>query len=453
MDTLWELAKEVFSGELDLLFAAVALEWIDDAEIPPLVGAGVVRSDSRSSLSLRMEATNLTYGINWPWPRLKAGEEIPKECFVRAVMKDHNGDIWNSSPFPLDINAIYILPQLRDGQPLSSFTRTTHVARNDDSSIRMILRKPPGLIFPRSTSFENKSLDGWSEWGFRRDHEVLTVLNAKLRVRALDEKWIEIRGSGNEPFGEAWVKSLSEALAFVSSYRCDPPAFEIVSDGRNSLTLWHGPFDHFYTRLLGPAGFLDGRSTSAYWGYFARLAEYLLKHPENAEHLAVQFRLIREGSGSSLQTAGLTMAVAIESIAERLVPRSLGEPFPADVMSAVRLAIDSVKMAKRERERVQGTLSSLDHVRVLDRLRGWAKLSNCPMSLITDWRHLRNDAAHGADLQGGPKSWERYMSSMELLYRLVGWAIDYSGPIVAASIPGYPPTEIGSPTATAAGRN
>jgi len=452
MDELWTLAKDLVEGELEFLFPSMTLEWVESVETTPLLGVGVLRSDKNSALYLRMEPTNLSYGIKWPWPDSKSGERYPAERYVCAVSTDHNGAIWRSSKFPLEGNAIRISFQLRDKQSLASVTKNHSSPEREESTIRLIMRRPPGLRFIRPTSFETKSSDGSYEKGFKRDHEVLTIAGAALRVRLLDENWIEIRGSSKTPFSEAWVKALATSLEFVSGYRCDPPAFEIVSGGQASLTFWHGPFSHFKTNLLGPAGFLDSRSTNCFWRYTERLAEYLLLHPEHADRMAVQFRLIREGSNSALQTAALAITVAIESLADMIIPESKAERFPEDVLASVRTAVAGVTMTSKERDRVSGTVSLLSDVRAADRLFAWSKLADCPESLVKDWRRLRNDAAHGEDLEADLKSWDRYLASMELLYRLVGWAIGYSGHIVAASVYGHPPLEIGgSPKSVAEG--
>lgn len=89
------------------------------------------------------------------------------------------------------------------------------------------------------------------------------------------------------------------------------------------------------------------------------------------------------------------------------------------------------------RSRAISLIANMRMVRAADRLYAWARDQNIDHSLVDRWKALRNTRAHGAAMSEDQTLFDRYFAAVELLYRMVAWAISFDKPILRTSARGW----------------
>lgn len=163
---------------------------------------------------------------------------------------------------------------------------------------------------------------------------------------------------------------------------------------------------------------------------------YIDKQQIEPNPLLDELEGIRRGSQGSLQTACLTLAVGIESIAKLLLD---GEFSPLVSRPSIEPLLKHLELWQGDvvlKGRARGALARLSDIRAADLMHAWAEKTGVSKELIDAWKKLRDPKAHGdrVTLESG---WIRYCSAVELLYRMIAYAVGYDGVVLKTSQPGW----------------
>jgi hypothetical protein len=231
------------------------------------------------------------------------------------------------------------------------------------------------------------------------------------------------------------------ALEFATAQTIPPALITRAYNAREDLTLFSGPFWRCSSSMPGPIRLDAPDAPRSFW----RLVELFFNYLENRAELSQlegdplleELLGLRRGAEGSFQTACLTLAVGIESIAKLL---SKGEPttkLAPEILSSLMAHIERWSGEDRIKERVKGSVASLADLTAADLLYAWTKRTGNPPDLVDSWRKIRNPKAHGRKLNQGQVGHDLYYCAIELMYRVVASAIGYDGPIMLTSLRGW----------------
>lgn len=201
------------------------------------------------------------------------------------------------------------------------------------------------------------------------------------------------------------------------------------------MCIFSGPFSYprsYLTRPVPPS------ETGDFWVLIQKFIEWLTSIDYSvAENLFDELQGIRNGSMGSIRTAALTLATAVESLADLLLDSIEVE---RDCSDKVDLLLKHVKGWNEDdsvRHRANSMLSSLKQVRPVDRLHQFAQISDTSTELVDARKKLRDMVAHGRASNSHQQFLDRYFSSTELLYRILAFVIDYQGSLCATAKRGW----------------
>ena len=97
---------------------------------------------------------------------------------------------------------------------------------------------------------------------------------------------------------------------------------------REDLSLHSGPFWRYASMMNSPAPFTDVQGAQDFWRLIQLFFLYVEKQQIEPNPLLDELEGIRRGSQGSLQTACLTLAVGIESIAKLLLHEEFSPVIP-----------------------------------------------------------------------------------------------------------------------------
>lgn len=150
---------------------------------------------------------------------------------------------------------------------------------------------------------------------------------------------------------------------------------------------------------------------------------------------------------ASLDAIALLICVAIESVVQHEF-KEFGKPNPSMLanLQVIQSTIKDLDIAEAAKTRTMGSLSGWKDSRITDKLfdlRERGKVSNDD---ITNWKSLRNKAAHG-NLHGSNKSYQELLDGVykasTFLHKLVFLAIGYKGKFTDYSVHGWPEKDFG----------
>jgi len=217
-------------------------------------------------------------------------------------------------------------------------------------------------------------------------------------------------------------------------------------NARTDIGIFSGPFSHPRSFLPRPVPPTDEQN---FWVLIQKFFEWARSvDVAAASGVFEELSGIRNGSTGSIRTAALTLATALESLAEALLPCSEANTESA---GSVELLLGHVRKWEGDptiRQRAESMLGSLKRVRPVDRLHGFANNRSIAAELVNAWKRLRDMAAHGRAPDASQVLYDRYFSTAELLYRILAFAIGYEGSICATATRGWKLDEWGFPAAT-----
>lgn len=150
---------------------------------------------------------------------------------------------------------------------------------------------------------------------------------------------------------------------------------------------------------------------------------------------------------ASLDAIALLICVAIESVVQHEF-KEFGQPNPAMLadLQVIQSAIKDLDIAEAAKNRAQGSLGGWKGSRITDKLFDLRDRGKVSDDDITNWKNLRNKAAHG-NLHDSNKSYQELLDGVykasTFLHKLVFLAIGYKGKFTDYSAHGWPENDFG----------
>jgi len=439
MDQEMELAKAIKGGTLELICPEMELLVCPSYHESALKGSGLIRSDDMGRLYFRMISPFSARGTRHRslFGSKPIGELYAPEDHVMLRASDENGDEWRSNPLRIDLSKQIPVSGYHVRSNVFSISRSRERKETDRSSVRILIPGVPELPFDMFTE-DRRSVAG-REIGSSSslDRHEHTIGAATVIFRRGEDGFLSMSAFQDEPFLPTWPGLMCHALGFAVAQTMFPVVIGREFKDREDLSLHSGPFWRYSSLMHSPVPFTDLQGRRDFWRLVQLFFSYVEKQQIEPNPLLDELEGVRRGSQGSLQTACLTLAVGIESVAKLLLHDEFSPLVSRPSIEPLMKLLDSWQGDVALKERARGALSRLMDVGAADLMYAWAeKAGAADKELVDAWKKLRHPRAHGERLTQ-ESGWIRYCSAVELLHRLVAYAVGYDGPILRTSQPGW----------------
>lgn len=285
--------------------------------------------------------------------------------------------------------------------------------------------------------------------GSTTDRAQFEAANTKFSVLRSEED-VTITADSETELDVAFHVRIDEALKFLTA-RPVQWRMLIRHHGDNGcLEIAVPPAKSTATRLDPPISrgnhgwFEDG------WPLFSRYLEYVLnnaQHPSYWSHCSYHLHNACEASANSIDAWAVGISVAVEGIANRVIPPK-NEAESSKLADLRRWLLDLVcenEEYKPHFRRLDGLLGSLKSLRVQDRLMPLAQSGHITEEYLKAWTRLRNRHVHPRDIdlkemQTGDvqRLFDLINKVTVLMYQVVFYLIGYNGRFTDYGTHGYP---------------
>lgn len=440
-----KLAKDVVNGELELLCPEMQLLSCPNYDTALFAGTGLIRSRSGGRLLFEIVGR---YDQGFP-PLAKLSSpihgQIPEpdnHVMLRAV--DALGREWRSN---------WVMPKtFPSGNrsniwsvscALESLMHFETRPSSDMSEGRLYIKMPRALPFDQATHTTKMVGEDLHQQGWSLDHHVCTINSAQVEFRQHESHWLTVRTRQSTPVMPNWAGLMCQTLSFATAETVRPVVAVREFNTRKDMGIFSGPFSYprsYLTRPVPPS------ETKGFWVLIQKFIEWVTSVSFSvAEDLFDELQGIRNGSMGSIRTAALTLATAVESLADLLLDSIEVERDCSDKVDLLLKHVRGWNGDDSVRHRATSMLGSLKQVRPVDRLHQFAQISDTSTELVDAWKKLRDMVAHGRASNSHQQFLDRYFSSTELLYRILAFVIGYQGSLCATAKRGWGLDEWGFP--------
>jgi hypothetical protein len=438
MDQEMELAKAIKEGTLELICPEMELLVCPSYHESALKGTGVIRSNDLGRIYFRMISPFSVGGTRHRslFGSKLVGELYAPEDYVMLRAVDEYGREWRSNQLRVDLTRQIPDPNYHIRSYLSSIVFSHERKTIDQSLVRILIPGVPELPFDGITQ-ERRIVDG-RDIGFsssvnRHEHR---IGDATVIFRREDDAFVSVSAFQDEALMPTWPGLICNALGFATAQTISPAVVAREFKDRKNLSLHSGPFWRYSSVLHSPVPFTDRRGTADFWRLVELFFAYIEKQQIESKPLLDELDSIRRGAQGFFQTACLTLAVGIESIARLLLKDGFSPLISRPSIQPLLEHIDSWQGDVALKGRAKGALSRLTNIGAADLMYEWAKKTGTNEDMVDSWKKLRHPKAHGEKLTE-ESGWTLYCGVAELLYRMVAYAVGYSGPILETSQPGW----------------
>lgn len=438
MDEELKLARAIKGGSLELICPEMELLVCPAYHEIALSGTGVIRSDDLGRLYFRMVSPfspastrhKSLFGSRPP------GELYAPEDYVMLRALDEYGDEWRSSPLRIDLSKQIPVSGYHVWSHVVSISRSRERKEANHSAVRILIPGAPELPFDMVTE-ERRSVDGRDiGFSFSTDHHKHSIDAATVIFRREEDGFLSVSAFQEGVFLPTWPGLMCHALGFAAAQTMAPVVIAREFRDREDLSLQSGPYWRYSSMMHSPVPFTDLQGRRDFWRLVQLLFVYVDKQQIDPNPLLDELEGVRRGSQGSLQTACLTLAVGIESIAKLLLDDEFSPLVSRPSIEPLFEHLDSWQGDAVLKERARGSLSRLGDIRAADLMYAWAKKTGVSKELVDAWKKLRDPKAHG-DRVTRESGWVRYCSAVELLHRMIAYAVGYDGLILKTSQPGW----------------
>ncbi len=438
MDHELDLARAIKGGTLELICPEMELLVGPAHHESALRGTGIIRSDDLGRLYFRMISPfsptaprhNSLFGSK-PVGELYA----PEDCAIlRAV--DENGSEWRSNQLRIGLANQIPIPNYHVEHTLLSIVNSQERKEIDHSSVRFLIPSAPDLPFDAVTQ-DRRTVDGREIWFSsavdRHEHKIGA---ATVIFRREDDGFLSVSAFQDEAFPPTWPELMCHALGVAAAQTMFPAVIARDFRDRVDLSLHSGPFWRYSSMMHSPVPFTDPQGRRDFWRLVQSLFVYVDKQQIESNPLLDELDGIRRGSQGSLQTACLTLAVGIESIAKPLLYDEFSPLICRPSIEPLLKHLESWQGEAALKDRARSALSRMTDTGAADLMYAWAGKTKVSKELVDAWKKLRHPKAHGmrVALESG---WALYCCAVELLLRMVAYAVGYDGAILKTSEPGW----------------
>lgn len=446
----FEIAKAINAGKLELLCPKMELLRCPSYHDVLLEGTGVIQTNEDGSLAFQMVAPIV------PWspdpvlnPSRPHGELYEPHDHVMLRALDYRGREWRSNWFlakPIHPNTGS--PNLLVSHRLTGLSSFAERRKSNTSEGRMYLPQQGRLSFDASTRTTRTVRGNEIETCWSCDHHVRKINDAEVEFRSEDGHWLVVTAKQSAPVMPDWGGLLCQALSFATAQSVRPAVAVREFDDRSFTHVFSGPFSSFRTYLTPPIVSLGPQTTSDFWTLVQRFVEAAKAEEARAAVLFSELDGIRSGSSGSIQTACLTLAIGIESLADLLLRDEVilrDTAMDAEIEGLFK-HIEAWSGDGRLKKRANGMLGPLrGGVRAVDRLYAFTKRNGVPDESVLSWKTLREMKAHGRTMENPQRLLDLYYSAVELFYRIVCSSIGYAGRLTTTSERGWGVDQWGFP--------
>jgi hypothetical protein len=433
-----EFAKAIKAGTLELICPEMELLVCPSYHEAALRGTGVIKSDDLGRLYFRMISAFSPTALRHKslFGSKPVGELYEPGDYVMLRAVDEYGREWRGNHLRIDLRNEIPLPNYLIRANLVSILTAQERKSIDESLVRVVIPGVPDLPFDGST--ERRSRVGEREIGFSSslDHHEHRMGGAGVVFRREEGGFVSISAVREKAFLPTWPGLMCHALGFAVGQTLTPAVIVREFDDRADLAVHSGPFWRYTSLMHSPVPFTDIRGTGDFWTLVELFLAFLEGQNADPSPLLDELEGVRRGSQGSLQTACLTLAVGIESMAKLL----MGDEFSAKIcrpsIEPLLTHLDAWQGDVLLKDRARGALSRLADIGAADLMYAWAEKTGTDKKLVDDWKKLRHPRAHGKNL-AVESGWALYCSGAELLNRIIAHAIGYRGSILMTSQPGW----------------
>ncbi len=438
MDQELELARAIKGGTLELICPEMELLVCPSYHETALKGTGVIRSDDLGRLYFRMIAPFSGGGARHKalFGSKPVGELYAPEDHVMLRAVDENGDEWRSNPLCISMSNQIPVSGYHVRSNVVSIFRSRERKETGHSSVRILIPgvpEPPFDMFTQSRQTVDGREIGFSSSLDRHEH---TIGAATVIFRREEDGFLSVSAFQDETFMPTCPGLMCHALGFAVAQTMLPAVIAREFKDREDLSLRSGPFWRYSSLMHPPVPFTDLQGRRDFWRLVELLFVYAEKQHIEPNPLLDELEGIRRGSQASLQTACLTLAVGIESIAKLLLHDEFSTLVCRPSIEPLLKYLDSWLGDATIKDRARGALSRLTNVGTADLMYVWAEKTRTDRELVDAWKKLRHPRAHGETL-AQESGWIGYCSAVELLNRLIAYAVGYDGSILRTSQPGW----------------
>jgi hypothetical protein len=253
--------------------------------------------------------------------------------------------------------------------------------------------------------------------------------------------------SKNRSFPNAFVRRIMEAFHLVLGHPMNWMAMSVQEGQSFEVRIrpqslpkgqMHPPLPSGNIRISGS----NKLSAKYHRKLFHRFMKYISATEDYRHPIWGQLNAIAEAGGASfIDAKALTLTVAIESLLQSEFPE-LGQPDQQtqDSIEAITEYIKAWDGDDTMKNRLFGAIGSFKNPSATDKMRKLVDKSAITKHQYESWKKLRNPSAHTYLSTGIPTTeMVQLLQTCEVLfYHLVFHAIDYEGPYVDYSTPGWP---------------
>ena len=440
-----KLAKDVVKGELELLCPEMQLLSCPNYDTSLFDGTGLIRTRSGGRLLFEIVGR---YDRGFP-PLAKSSSPIHGQIpdpddhvMLRAV--DAHGREWRSN---------WVIPKtFPSGSRSSTWTVSCaleslmHVEARSSSDIsegRLYIELPGPLPFDQATHTTKKVGEELRDQEWSIDHHACMINSAQVEFRQHESRLLTVLARQVPPVMPDWAGLVCQALSLATAQTVRPIVAVREFNTRKDIGIFSGPFSYprsYLTRPIPPSEVKD------FWALIQKFIEWATSVGSSvAADLFDELEGIRNGSMGSIRTAALTLATAVESLADLLLACIEVEREFSDKIDSLLEHVRDWNGDVAIRHRATSMLGSLKQIRSVDRLHQFVQIRGISAELVEAWKKLRDVVAHGRAPDSHQQLYDRYFSTTELLYRIIAFAIGYQGSICATATHGWGLNEWGFP--------
>lgn len=258
-----------------------------------------------------------------------------------------------------------------------------------------------------------------------------------------DLKNLRIEGSKSDKFIHLIFKPsrkiynlkvrLLESLKFITGRQLNPGAI-VTKKGSQLITEFYPDYSFNYFQVEPPLRYRDFPSEEHLepWYLFGQFLNFISRYRSKYfTPLGAEINGIIGAGPAFFETKLLNLSVRIEGILKLLYPK-LGIPKKNSLedISNIENYLEIYDSNDTIKKRVLATINMMKQARAKDKLLELKKLGVINKIQYDSWSKLRNKSAHA--VKDNKKDWlnkdlKRYYQVIELLYRIIFYAIKYDG--------------------------
>ncbi len=382
MDNKMELAKAIKDGTLDLVCPEMQLLVCPAYSDVALKGSGVLRADKLGQLYFHLVASFKGASHNIFRQSKQPGEIHVPEDYVMLCAIDEFGREWRSNWMILDFGNQIPLPNWRIRKNLSSLLHAETTKKIDSSSVQIMIPNAPLLPLDLKTNTRKSAGDREIAWGYSFDHHTHQIDDAEITFRSENDGWLSVQANRPNAIMPTWAGLLCQSIGFVTAQTVRPAVITRKFSDRTDTHLLSGPFWRLPSMMPGPVRVKGLNEAGHFWQLLELVFKYLEQGGNGADRVIEEIEGIRRGAQGSFQTACLTLAVGIESIAKLLLNEEKPPQLDSDVIQSLLNHINAWPGDDKVKKRVEGVIRRLTETSAADLIYAWATRTGTPHGLI-----------------------------------------------------------------------